>query len=258
MTAHHGVCLLSCDAPVDVNVTGLHATQALQGLADHDGAAAQGSTLALHTHMTGPGLVGVGRVVKAETGQGEDTIKLAEQVHLYLCTVDVLVDCSWILNRSFHGFSAEAFADRTVRMCATPHAAGSSMAPSGSIPGSASWRCWFKLYCLHLLAVVASVVLVKLLSHLAACCQQQCCLSKCVADAECVDGAELLHTPHHAVHSNGLVLVAILAVAFLQEQHRQGSAHAAAGTRHMQHIAFEKTQTPDTDCWFSHSDTAGC
>lgn len=48
-SAHHCVCLLSCDAPVDVNVTGLHATQALQGLADHDGAAAQCSTLALNT-----------------------------------------------------------------------------------------------------------------------------------------------------------------------------------------------------------------
>jgi hypothetical protein len=48
---HHCVCLLSCDAPVNVNVTGLHATQALQGLTDHDCAAAKRSTLALHTHM---------------------------------------------------------------------------------------------------------------------------------------------------------------------------------------------------------------
>jgi hypothetical protein len=46
---HHGVCLLARDAPVDVNVAGLHATQPLQGLADHDGAAAQRCTLALCT-----------------------------------------------------------------------------------------------------------------------------------------------------------------------------------------------------------------
>lgn len=49
-SSYHGVCLLSCDASVDVDVTGLHATQALKGLTDHDGAAAQSSTLALRTH----------------------------------------------------------------------------------------------------------------------------------------------------------------------------------------------------------------
>jgi len=45
--AHHGLCLLPGDPPVDVNVAGLHACQALQRLPDHDGAASEGGTLAL-------------------------------------------------------------------------------------------------------------------------------------------------------------------------------------------------------------------
>jgi hypothetical protein len=84
---------------------------------------------------------------------------------------------------------------------------------NAGIIGTSATRCLY--WGCQRIPNVLVLVHILLLSHLAACCQQQCCLSKGVADAECVDGAELLHTPHHAVHSNGLVLIAILAVAFL-------------------------------------------
>lgn len=75
--------------------------------------------------------------------------------------------------------------------------------------------------------IVLVLVCVLQLSHLAACCQQQCCLSKGIANAEGVDGAELLHPPHHAVHSNRLVLIAVLAVGFLSvDTHKHTSTQA--------------------------------